>query len=241
MKNSIDAYDIKSRVEAYDADMEIMHPNRSKMVEISLEFMPLDNKASIHALDLGVGTGFFTKKFIEKFPNAHVVAVDGAASMIDCARSRLGSLATSVDFMLADFRNLDEVLSKDVLFDVVFTSFALHHLTVEEKLQMLKVVLQHLKPGGMFFNADCIIGETPELEKRFQELRVEGIVERAGPSHKLFKDFATTRASLDRLEREEKDNPIKVSEELQIISDAGFTDVDILWKEYRETVMYGRR
>ena len=39
MKHSIDAYDAKSRVEKYDSDMDIMHPNRFKMVDIALEFI----------------------------------------------------------------------------------------------------------------------------------------------------------------------------------------------------------
>lgn len=241
MKHSIDAYDAKSRVAVYDFEMDLMHPNRSKMAKVPLEFIPFSGDAPLHALDLGVGTGFFTKKFLERFPNAHVIALDGAASMIECARSRLENLAASVDFVVADFRNLDETIPDGALFDVVFSSFALHHLTVTEKLEMLKVVLKHLKPGGLFLNADCIVAETSEMEKRFQELRVEGIVERAKDCDERFKDFATTRAFLDNLEAKEKDNPIKLSEDLKILFDAGFKHVDILWKDYREVVLCGKQ
>lgn len=38
---SIDAYNSRKRVAAYDADMALMHLNRSKMVEIALEVLPL--------------------------------------------------------------------------------------------------------------------------------------------------------------------------------------------------------
>lgn len=241
MKKSIKAYEAKSRVEEYDYHMEIMHPNRKKMAEISLEFIPFDGITPLQAMDLGVGTGFFCNKFLKQFPQAHVVALDGAASMVDCAKSRLGSFASSVYFVVADFRELDKAVSGEELFDVVFSSFALHHLTAEEKVQVLKVALKKLKPGGLFFNADCIIGETSELEEHFQKLRVEGIVERAGDNDKQYKDFATTRTLLDKLEAEEKDMPIKVSEELSVLSDAGFKNVDVLWKEYREAVLYGVR
>lgn len=40
-KNSIAAYDLPDRVASYDVDMEIMHPNRSKMVDIALEILPV--------------------------------------------------------------------------------------------------------------------------------------------------------------------------------------------------------
>lgn len=240
MRDSIDAYNAKSRVEKYDADMDIMHPNRFKMVDIVLEFMSFNSDAPLRALDLGVGTGFFTKKFLEKFPNAHVVALDGAASMIESAQSRLGSLVSSVDFVVADFKDLDSAID-EALFDVVFSSFALHHLTSEEKSQMLAVVLKRLKPEGLFFNADNIIAETADVEKRFQELRVEGIIERAGACDERFKDFANTRAYLDKMEAAENDMPIKLTDELKIMTGAGFEHVNVLWKEYREVVLYGVR
>jgi hypothetical protein len=41
-EQSIAAYDVSQRVKTYDADMELMHPNRSKMVRIALEVPPLD-------------------------------------------------------------------------------------------------------------------------------------------------------------------------------------------------------
>jgi hypothetical protein len=37
---SIKAYDIPERVASYDAEMELMHPNRSKMVAVALEVLP---------------------------------------------------------------------------------------------------------------------------------------------------------------------------------------------------------
>ena len=51
---SIKAYDLPERVVSYDADMELMHPNRSKMVDIALEVFPFDPQAHFTALDLGV-------------------------------------------------------------------------------------------------------------------------------------------------------------------------------------------
>jgi len=240
MSKSIEAYELEKRVERYDIDMELMHPNRTKMVEMALEFLPFYPKQSINALDLGTGTGFFTKMFLEKFSNSHVIALDGAASMIELAKTRLGSLCASIDFMVADFVNLQEALPQKGIFDVIFSSFALHHLTYEGKQRVLINVHSLLKPGGWFLNADNIIAETDEVEKRFQELRVEGIVNRAEGQHDHFKDLATTRKWLVDMQTREKDNPIKLSEELKIMHNAGFKNIDILWKDYREVVCCGK-
>lgn len=241
MKESIAAYELKERVERYDIEMEIMHPNRSKMCDIAIEFLPFNNTDQIRALDLGAGTGFFTKKFLESFTKAHVIALDGAASMIELAKARLGSLCTSIDFVVADFKNLDQAFTNKAMFDVIFCSFALHHLIYKEKEQAMKAILGHLKPGGWFLNADNIIGETMEVEKRFQQLRVEGIVDRAKGNHDHFKNFTMTRRWLDKMEAFEKDNPLPLSEDIKILQDAGFRNVDVLWKEYREEVHCGQR
>ena len=40
--DSIAAYERPARVASYDADMDMMHPNRHKMVEIALEILPFD-------------------------------------------------------------------------------------------------------------------------------------------------------------------------------------------------------
>ena len=43
------------------------------------------------------------------------------------------------------------------------------------------------------------------------------------------------------MEAAENDMPIKLSQELKIMSAVDFKDVDVLWKEYREAVLYGVR
>src|SRR4029078_6027624 len=99
-ERSIAAYDVSQRVKTYDADMNLMHPNRSKMVQVALEVLPFPSTATLRAIDLGIGTGYFTKRFLINFPNSHVVGVDGAQAMIELAKERLKSLASRVEFVI---------------------------------------------------------------------------------------------------------------------------------------------
>jgi len=80
-ERTIAAYDVLQRVKTYDADMELMHPNRSKMIEIALEVLPFPGTAALRAIDLGIGTGYFTECFLNKFPNGRVLGIDGAPAM----------------------------------------------------------------------------------------------------------------------------------------------------------------
>src|ERR1041385_6650673 len=122
---SIKAYDIPERVASYDSDMELMHPNRNKMLEIMLEVLPFPADASITALDLGIGTGFFSKAILTHFPRCRVVAVDGAAAMVEMAKARLGQLSQRVDFRIGDFRFLRNLVGDQRGFDLVFSAYAL--------------------------------------------------------------------------------------------------------------------
>src|SRR5258708_6412944 len=151
---SIEAYDLPERVASYDADLGLMHPNRHKMMEVVLEVLPFPASAAFTAVDLGVGTGFFSQWILTRFPNCRVIAVDGAASMIEVAKARLGALAGRVDFRIGDFRKLKDLLSPGERGDLVYSAFALHHLTAPEKLGVVREALAFLNLGGWFLNAD---------------------------------------------------------------------------------------
>ena len=233
----ITAYDLPGRVAAYDADMDLMHPNRARMVEVALGVLPFPREARLCAVDLGTGTAFLAQRLLERFPESIVVAVDGATTMLDLARARLGPLATRVELVVGDFRRLD-ALGLDPEADVVLSSFALHHLGADEKRDVLRWVASRLRPGGWFVNADLVVSEWPELEERIQALRVEGIVARAGGRDPRFVDPGATRAWLDEMEAREGDQPLPVATDLALAREAGL-HVEVFWKEHREAVWGG--
>jgi len=241
MSRSIEAYDLPQRVASYDADMELMHPNRSPMIRVALEVLPFERTASLRALDLGVGTGYFTRCFLERFPSGRVLAVDGASAMVDLARTRLGPLASQVEFRVGDFRSLAELARDTGAIDVVFSSYALHHLGSEDKLAVLRHAVGLLRPRGWLVNADLIVADSPAMEERLQEMRVEGIVTRAAGKDPRFADAVTTRGFLDALQANEDDRPLTLSEDLALLRDAGLRDSAVFWLENREMVSGGRK
>ena len=81
--HSVAAYDVPERVASYDADMDLMHPNRHKMLEVVLDLVLFDREKVFTALDLGIGTGFFSQAILRHFPNSRVIAIDGASAMIE--------------------------------------------------------------------------------------------------------------------------------------------------------------
>lgn len=240
-RESINAYDIPARVASYDADMDVMHPNRAKMVDVVLEFLPLPSDAAFTVLELGIGTGFFAKRLLEAYPAARVIGIDGAESMVEMAASRLGPMAERVDFRVGDFRELDRLVRTDEMPAAVLSSYALHHLDREEKLQVIRGSVCYLQPGGWFLNADLLDADSPVIETRIQQLRIEGIIRRAASGDDRFADERVTRRFLDDIEAREGDQPLTLWAELEVLRQAGLDDACVLWLEYREAVTAGRR
>ncbi len=237
---TIKAYDLPERVASYDADMNLMHPNRVHMVEIALEVLPFETLQPFLALDLGIGTGFFTQALLRRFPKSRVLAIDGAASMIDLAHVRLGELAERVDFRVGDFRQLASLIGES-RGKAVFSSYALHHLNQEEKSSVVQQAVSFLEPGGWFLNADLIRSEDAESEARIQQIRINGIVRRAAGRDTRFVGPESTRRFLEDLEARDHDQPLTLLEDWQVLKSAGLRHVCIYWTEFREAVMGGQK
>jgi tRNA (cmo5U34)-methyltransferase len=240
-ERSIAAYDVSQRVKTYDADMDLMHPNRSKMVDVALEVLPFPKTTAVRGIDLGIGTGYFTERFLSHFPNSRVLGIEGAHAMIELAKARLASLASRVEFVIGDFRNLQELAPATDATDVIFSAYALHHLSRSDKQMVLNQVFDCLAPGGWFINADLIIADSRELEHHLQELGVAGIVERARGSDSRFVDSTSTRRFLADLEKNECDQPLTLVGDLEILRSSGLRNVSAFWLEYRELVSGGQK
>ena len=239
--DTIDAYDEDSRAAAYDADMDVMHPNRRRMAEVVLEVLPFPRDAEIAALDLGTGTGYLAGRFLGAYPSARLVGVDGADAMLASARHRLGPASERAELRRGDIKDLGALFSGPPKFDAVFSMYTLHHFDPAGKRACVAAALKTLKPGGWFVNADILRDSFGRIEERFQQLRAAGIVERARPGDERFRDAAATRRYLAEMEAKEGDCPLALSEDLDVLSDAGLGEATVFWLEYREAVTGGVR
>ncbi|MCP3985333.1 MAG: class I SAM-dependent methyltransferase [bacterium] len=239
--DGIAAYDLPKRIATYDADMDIMHPNRDHMLRVAVGLLPFPREQDFLALDLGVGTGCFSQLVLEVFPNARIIAIDGAASMLEIAAVRLDAFQGRVEFRTGDFRDLEAVIAPSERGKLVISSFALHHLDRNEKVEAVARCTSFLEPGGWFLNADLVRSDSPILRNRYQELRVQGIMQRAEDSDPRFRTSEQTHSFLEAMEAREGDQPLAAAEDLEILQVAGLKQTGIAWMEHREAVMAGTR
>jgi SAM-dependent methyltransferase len=113
--------------------------------------------------------------------------------------------------------NLDHLLPELGKFEVVISSFAIHHLVHERKRLLYSEVLRILTPGGVFCNLEHVSSPSARLHQEF--LGCLGIApENEDPSNKLL-DMET---------------------QLQWLREIGFTDVDCAWKWRQLALLVGR-
>ncbi|MFD3871100.1 class I SAM-dependent methyltransferase [Streptomyces sp. NPDC058623] len=134
----------ETAIEAYDLVSSMLSPGAGLVAWVS-SHRPLDGKS---VLDLGCGTGVSSFALAEA--GARVVAVDASRPSLDVLEKK--RLDREVEAVEGDFR----ALRFDSTFDVVTMSRNTFFLAQEQedKIELLRGIARHLKPGGAAF-LDC--------------------------------------------------------------------------------------
>jgi putative AdoMet-dependent methyltransferase len=130
----------------------------------------INESAARTVVDLGSGTGNLISLISE--PVA-IIAVDTSSKMHEVARAKL--LGRSIEYVKDDI--LAFVTEKLEPCNAITSTYALHHLTPEEKQICLKAMASKLNPGGQIVIGDLMF----ENEASMNEV-VETFVER-GQTH----------------------------------------------------------
>lgn len=186
-------------------------PHRATGESALLDEIP---SSARRVLDLGSGDGRLLELVLRARPTADGVAVDFSPLMLQQLQTRFGSRA---GVEIVD-HNLEEPLPLLGTFDVVVSSFAIHHLEHERKRDLYKEVWILLEPGGVFCNLEHVASASPLAHARFLEAMGITAAEE-DPSNKL----------------------LDVHTQLEWLRAIGFQDVDCYWKWRELALLVGRK
>jgi SAM-dependent methyltransferase len=170
------------------------------------------SSSSTRILDLGSGDGRLLALLLIHCPSAAGVALDFSPLMLERLREKFGrdSRVRVVE------HDLDRLLPEMGTFDVVASSFVIHHLTHDRKRELYTEIWNRLQPGGVFCNLEHVASPNERIHQRF--LDALGITAE-DPSNK----------------------PLDVETQLCWLREIGFQDVDCFWKWRELALLVGKK
>jgi tRNA (cmo5U34)-methyltransferase len=178
-------------------------------------------------LDVGAGTGLMSAFLLEKFPDARLTLMDISENMLDMARQRFAT-RPGTEYVVCDY-SCSELGGP---YDIVCSALSIHHLETGDKRELFRRIYACLKPGGMFVNADQADGETPYFRQRYLDYWNDFL--RSGPMTKAqHAEILKRRDTLDKNE--------KLPLQLLWLQEAGFSDVDVVYKNRTFIVTVARK
>jgi len=184
-------------------------PHRTEGESVLLDEI---SSQSRRILDIGSGDGRLLKLVLLKCPNAYGVALDFSPVMLSKLREQYGN-NNRVEIIEHDLNTpLPSILRG---FDVIVSSFSIHHLSNERKLALYTEIFHILVSGGIFCNLEHVSSPTQNLHRKFFEY-IGG--------------------------REDKSNILlDVETQLKWLREIGFDEVDCYWKWRELALLIGIR
>ena len=184
-------------------------PYRAQGMTALAEFLPAEVG---RVLDLGTGDGVTLALVRELRSGAGGVAADFSVEMLALARERFAA-EDAVEVVEHDLGDPLPTAWGD--FDLVVSSFAIHHVPDVRKRALYGEIHDRLRPGGTFLNLEHVASPTPELHDDF--LAALGI---------------------DPADDDPSNLLAPVGEQLGWLRSVGFEHVDCHWK-WRELALLG--
>ena len=137
--------------------------------------------------------------------------------MLEIARQRFVSYHGQFTYRIEDYRQI----STNGKFDLIISSLSIHHLSNEDKRALFANIHSLLDEGGLFINIDQVWGPTEYWQSRYWDQWLER-VRHSGASQDQIE------ASVKR--RKEYDREASLADQLQWLGQAGFSQVDCVYK-----------
>lgn len=217
------------------ADAIIVERGRTMRLLADIFRYHFGDKTGLRVLDLGGGDGIITEYLLERCPDNTFCLLDGSADMLEKARQRLRG--KDVVFVHQTFEAYIDAPADDQTYDFVFSSNAIHHLDFADKSRLYAKVFRELKFGGAFINSDVVLPVSERSERYQFRMWVDWIDETLRRNG--FEDEVGKYADLPAVYRGKPENkPSGLFDQLQVLSQIGFRDVDCFYK-YGVFAMFG--
>jgi tRNA (cmo5U34)-methyltransferase len=229
MSHSVESH-LRLDIAEYDELIRRFIPGYDEMLSELADYLAFNliERERSQVLDLGTGTGSLAALVLKRIPNASVIGIDTDPAMIVEARKRLADLLPRVTHLLRDFSGPLPHGS-----DACMASLALHHIReLIEKRRLYRKILGALNPHGIFVNADAMFAENSPLEAWMRS---------AWTKHQVARGFSKGQVESHFQQWATEDRYFDVQTELNLLHDAGFSNLEVVWRRGPMAVIAGHK
>jgi tRNA (cmo5U34)-methyltransferase len=209
----------------YDRQRHQIIPNLDQMYSMMTELASSEIPEP-KILDLGAGTGLLTNYILKKYSQGHFTLLDISNEMLNIARERFKG-NSNFKFINGDY--LEENFIEK--YDIVISSLSIHHLKDHSKRIIYSKIYECLKKGGIFLNLDQVYAPSSENETIYQRNWIEKIDSKSLSS-------SEKEIIFDRMKH---DQPATLKNNLKWLKNCGFKSVDVFYKYYNFSILYGKK
>jgi len=170
-------------------------------------------------LDLGCGTGLELEPIFARFPDLQVTGIDLSQAMLNKLREKFPD--KPIELICASYLDYDFGLER---YDAATSFESLHHLDHALKLTLYQAIFRSIKPGGSYLEADYMVDTQAEEDHWFAENR---------------RLRAEQGIRMDELYH--YDTPLTISNQKQLLEQAGFYPVDEVWRVGATSILVARK
>lgn len=186
--------------------------------EISKQHIKNSSLKHNNILDIGCSTGEQIYSLCDYLPLNKFIGVECSQPMVKEARKKLQN------------KNNTEILTLDVVKDelpvlqcaIIFSILTLQFIPIEYRQQILKKIYDSLDENGIFIFVEKIIGDNFNYSELYEKIYYN-MKEMNGYSIKEIRD--------KKMKLEGVLVPVTNSFNIELLKQAGFTKIDIFWKD----------